>query len=369
MNNNIMLISDIISVIEQFAPAALQESFDNTGMQVGDKTKTCTSALLCVDATPAMVDEAIAKGCNLIISHHPLIFKELKHLTGSTPIETTVIKALRAGISIYSCHTAIDNATSGVSWEMARRLDLKNVTVLDKQKGKLLKLVVFVPMSHVTKVRDAIFDSGAGILDNYSCCSYSSDGTGTFKALEGANPYIGEKGKLHHEPESRIEVILPHWLKDKVEHALCEAHPYEVPAYDFIMLANESPYTGLGVIGYYDIPISANELVERVKKAFSSPVARCNKPSKAPISRVAMCGGAGSFLIEKAFTQGAQAFITSDTKYHDFIDYTDRIFIIDIGHFESEQCTKDIFYHIIKEKFPTFALYCSELEKNPISYL
>lgn len=264
-----VLVKDIISVIEQFAPPRLQESYDNSGLQVGDVDAECSGVLLCVDVTPAVIDEAVARHCNLVVSHHPLLFKGLKRIAGATPVEVSVMKAIAAGVSVYSCHTSVDNATDGVSWVMARKLGLDNVRVLAPQPGNL-----------------------------------SAD-------------------------------------------------------------------TGSGTVGDYLCPLTVGELVARVKSEFSSPVVRCTEPPAmdAQVTRVAMCGGAGGFLIGNAIAEGVQAFITSDTRYHDFVDYAGRIFIIDIGHFESEQCTKEIFYHVIKEKFPTFALYYSEIEKNPINYL
>ena len=363
-----MNIGEIISTLEAFAPPALQEGYDNTGMQVGDKSAECIGALLCVDVTPAVIDEAIERHCNLIISHHPLIFKGVKRLTGVTVVERCIIKAIQSHIAIYSCHTAIDTTINGVSWKMAERLKLKNVRVLDAQQHLTLKLSVIIPDSHVNEVRDAIFDAGAGELGNYDSCGFAVNGQGSFRAKEGANPFIGSIGELHHENETRLDVILPIWLRNRVEKALLNAHPYEVPAYEFIMLENKAT-TGLGVIGELETPINAQCLVDKVKKAFSSPVARCSCLRDTTIKTVALCGGSGSSLISNAINSGAQAFISSDTKYHDFVDHANDIFIIDIGHFEGEQCTKEIFYHIIREKFPNFAVYYSEIEKNPINYL
>lgn len=364
-------IKDIISAIEQVAPPPLQEDYDNTGLQIGDREAECTGVLVCVDVTPDTVDEALAKRCNLIISHHPLLFKGLKRITGATLVERTVIKAVANGVAIYSCHTALDNAENGVSWVMARKLGLSGVRVLEPQAGKLMKLVTMVPDSHVEQVRNALFEAGAGSLGNYDCCSYASKGEGTFRALEGADPYVGNMMELHHEPETRLEVLLPVWKKGSVEQALRRSHPYEEPAYDFLNLDNLSYRTGSGAIGEYGEAVSVSELISRVKREFSSPVVRCSAISNetAAVTRVAMCGGAGSFLLSRAVAEGAQVYITSDTRYHDFVDYAGRIIVMDIGHFESEQCTKEIFYHVIREKFPTFALYYSDLEKNPINYL
>lgn len=366
------LIKDIISAIEQYAPLSLQEGYDNSGLQVGDRESECTGVLLCVDVTPAVIDEAVAAGANLVISHHPVIFKGLKRLTGATVNEQAVIKAVLGGVAIYSAHTSMDNAPSGVSAEIGRRLGLENMKVLDPQRDKIFKLSVFVPHAHVDRVREALFAAGAGHIGNYDSCSYSLRGEGTFRALDGANPFVGSKGEVHSEPETRVEVIVPAWRRLQVERALIEAHPYEEPAYEFVMTDNLSLITGSGVVGDLSAPLSAKELVESVKEAFGSPVARCSSPEAAPsplIRRVALCGGAGGFLAGKAIAAGADAFITSDTRYHDFVELANDIFIVDIGHFESEQCTKSIFYRIVTEKFPNFAVQYSKIEKNPIFYL
>lgn len=365
-----MLVSQIIATLEEQAPLALQEDYDNSGLIVGAPAQECTGALLTVDVTPDIVREARDKGCNLIISHHPLTFKGLKRLNGRTPVEQSVIEAIRAGIAIYACHTSMDNAAGGVSHRMATKLGLDNISVLDPQLDRLVKLSVYVPDSHADEVRLALFDAGAGRLGNYDSCSYSTQGTGTFRATAGANPYVGEIGEMHSEAETRIEVLLPSWRRHAVENALLQTHPYEEPAYEFINIANASRHTGSGAVGNLQSSIPAAQLVALVKEAFGSPVARCSRyPLDNPIRRVALCGGSGSFLIGKAIAAGAQAFITSDTKYHDFVDHGDSILIIDIGHHESENCTKEIFYHRIKEIFPNFAVKYSEKDTNPINYL
>ncbi len=364
-----MLISDIISKIEEYAPLALQEDYDNSGVQVGRIDVECKGVLLCLDITPAIIDEAINRNCNLVISHHPLLFKGLKRITGSSNVEKSVIKAISSDITIYSNHTSMDNATNGVSWLMGKNLGLQNLSVLDKQEGKLFKLATMVPVSHVDVVKQALASAGAGKIGNYDSCSFTSEGQGCFRPLSGANPFVGSLSQLHTEQEAKIEVVLPYWHKTKIERALIDAHPYEEPAYEFYALENNMPYNGSGIIGTFEKSMDAYHLVEHVKKTFSSPIVRCSKLSHKPISKIALCGGSGSFLIKKAISAGADAFITSDTKYHDFIDYADDIFIIDIGHYESENCTKDIFYHIIRENFSNFALYYSELEQNPIIYL
>ena len=363
-------ISQVISTIEAFAPLSLQEDYDNSGLQVGDKSVECTGALLCVDVTPAIVDEAIDKGCNLIISHHPLIFKGLKRLTGRTLVEQTVLKTIKAGVAIYSCHTSVDNAFNGVSWEMANRLNVLGAKTLEPQKDKLLKLSVYVPLSHCEAVKAAIFNAGAGSIGAYDCCSFDVDGRGSFRANQGANPFVGTLGEIHTEPETRIEVILPLNKMKEVEDAMLFVHPYEEPAYEFVEVQKANSKIGSGVIGELRERIPLSALIFHIKSTFGSPVVRCNtSDTEQSVSRIAMCGGSGSFLIKSAIAQRAEVFLTSDVKYHDFVDYKNDIIIIDIGHFEGEQCTKTIFCRIIQEKFPNFALYYSELEQNPINYL
>lgn len=362
-------VGDIVRALEEFAPPALQEDYDNSGMQVGSRSAACTGVLLCVDVLPETIDEAIARRCNLIVSHHPLIFKGLKSLTGTNPQQTAIMNAIAAGVSVYSCHTSLDNTVGGVSHEMARRLGVSDPTLLERMRHKMMKLATMVPDDDVETVRMALFEAGAGSLGNYDSCSFGVRGEGTFRALDNANPYVGDIMEMHVEPETRLEVLLPAWRKSQVEEALRAVHPYEEPAYDFLMLENESCHWGSGVVGNLAEPISPARLIDRVKDAFGSPMVRCTRhEADTPLRRIAMCGGSGAFLIPAAIAARAQAIVTSDVKYHDFVDYADRILIIDIGHYESEQCTKEIFYHVISKKFPNFAIHYAEKEKNPINY-
>ncbi len=362
-------IRDIIDAIEQVAPLPLQEGYDNAGLQVGDAGASCTGALLCVDVTPDIIREAVERGCNLVLSHHPLLFGGIKRLTGRTLQQQALIAAVKNDIAVYSAHTNLDSApVEGVSLVLASLLGLVDVEPLQRITDKTLKLSVMVPEAHAVKVREAVCGAGVGRVGCYSDCSFAVKGEGTFKALDGADPYVGEVGKLHHESEIRVDVILPSWLRDKVERALLDAHPYEVPAYEFVRLDNPLP-AGLGAVGRFPTAVDPMALVAKVKEVCSSPVARCTPVPDRAVTRVAVCGGSGGSLIGDAIASGAQAYITSDVRYHDFVDHRDDIFIIDIGHYESEMCTKQIFYHIVSEKFPNFALYYSELEKNPINYL
>lgn len=365
-----MLIGHITAALADYAPTPLQEDYDNCGLIIGSPSDECTGVLLSVDVTPAVVQEAIDTGCNLIVAHHPLIFRGLKRLNGSTPVEQAVIKAVRGGIAVYACHTCLDNAPGGVSARMAQMLGLKDIAPLQPQTDLTLKLVTFVPPENFHEVRMALFDAGAGKIGNYDSCSFSVQGTGTFRALDGASPHIGEIGKEHFQTEERLEVILPSWRRNAVEEALLQTHPYEEPAYEFIRIDTPALHSGTGAIGNLPKPVDAAKFIETVKNTFGSPVARCSEfPADGKIRRVALCGGSGSSLISHGAAAGAQAFITSDTSYHTFLDWANQIQIIDIGHFESENCTKQIFYRIITEKFPNFAVRYSAADINPIKYL
>ena len=361
-------IGEIISKIEEVAPLSLQESYDNAGIQTGDVAAEATGALLCIDVTEDIVDEAISRGCNLIVSHHPLLFKGLKRISGRNEIERVVVKAIKNDITIYSAHTNMDNASEGVSKEIADRIGMTNRSVLDAQQGKLLKLVVFVPVADAAKVREAVCAAGAGKIGNYDSCSYACDGTGSFRAIDGANPYVGDIDKLHFEPETRMEFILPDRNKAAVLKAMIQAHPYEEPAFDIIRLECDSKYEGAGLVG--DVtPTPVHEFLEMLKEKFNAQGIRYSCGKTGVVKKVALCGGSGAFLIPNAIASGADIYITGDIKYHDFTTFGNDIIIADIGHYESEQYTKQIFNRIICKNFPNFATYYPDKEKNPINYL
>lgn len=365
-----MLIQEILYHLQELAPLARQEEYDNSGLQVGRTDVECTGALVCVDVTPAVVNEAIELGCNLIISHHPLLFKPLRRVTGATLPEQCVMMALSAGVAIYSAHTCLDNAPKGVSWKMAQMLGLEQVQVLKPQINRMLKLSVYVPTECVDAVCGALFEAGAGRMGAYEHCVYRSQGVGSWHALPGANPSIGTVGETTEQPEDRLEMVLPIWKREAVEQALKAVHPYEEPAYEFVTVNNCEPHAGSGAVGLLETPISAAELVLKIKDTFGVPVARCSQMvPEMMVQKVALCGGSGAFLLPEAIRWGADVFLTSDTKYHDFVDYGKQIVLVDIGHYESEQCTKSIFYHLIREIFPNFAVRYSQQDINPIKYM
>lgn len=363
-----MKIKEIIDALETFAPLPLQDSYDNAGLQVGLTETEATGALLCLDVTEAIIKEAVALGYNLVISHHPLIFKGYKSISGKDYIERCIIEAIKNDIVIYSMHTNLDNAMNGVSFKIAEKIGLQNVKVLEPISDKLLKLVTFVPTEQATEVRRTLFEAGCGNIGNYDSCSYNLKGEGTFRANDGAKPFCGEVGQEHTEEEVRIETILPDFIKNSVTKALIKAHPYEEPAFDFYPVKNVWNQMGAGVIGELDEPMSELEFLKEIKKTFEVGCLKHNRLNGRLIQKVAICGGAGSFLIPKAVGK-ADVFITGEVKYHDYFNYNDSILVAEIGHYESEQYTKEIFYSIIKEAFPSLEVTISKINTNPIKYL
>jgi dinuclear metal center YbgI/SA1388 family protein len=364
-----MIVKSICDLIEEVAPLSLQESYDNAGLLIGDSQMEINSALVTIDVTEEVIDEAIRKECELIISHHPLIFKGLKNITGQNDVQRCVVKAIKNDIAIYAAHTNLDNVLNGVSGKMAEKIGLKNVRILQPKQNRLLKLITYVPNLYSDKIRKVLFEAGAGQIGNYDSCSFNGDGLGTFRANEKANPFVGNIDELHTEPETRIEVILPDYLKNHVLKALLMMHPYEEPAYDFIPLQNTWKEVGAGVVGELDQPEDELILFNRIKRIFKVPSIRHTVLSGIKVKRVALCGGSGSEFLTEAIAAGADVFITGDFKYHEFFDAQKQIVIADIGHFESEQFTKDIFFEIITKKMPTFAVQISDSKTNPINYL
>ena len=362
-------VKDILKEIEEYAPLPLQEGFDNAGVQVGDVNQPAHGALLCLDVTEEVIDEALELGCNLIISHHPLAFRPFKSLTGKSYIERCLMKACKYDLVIYAAHTNLDNANGGVNFKLAELIGLQNVRVLSPQKQALLKLVTFVPESYADLVRTTLFNAGAGRIGNYDSSSFNLPGEGTFRANEGCHPFCGEIGALHTEKEIRIETVLPAFRKGAVMQALLSVHPYEEPAFDFYLLENRWEQVGSGVVG--ELPEEEDEMsfLQRIKELFQVGCVKHSPLTGCPIREVALCGGSGAFLINDAINYGADIFITGEAKYNDFYDVEDRILLATIGHYESEVCTKEIFYSIISRKFPTFALHLSNVNSNPVKYL
>ena len=364
-----MKIKEIIKPLEEFAPVYLQESYDNSGLLVGNENMEVKKVLITLDVTEEVLDEAITKQCNLIISHHPVIFKGLKSITGKNSSERIVAKAIKNDIGIYSIHTNLDNVDEGVNSILCDKLGLKNKKILSSKKELLRKLVTFCPVDDAEQVREAMFSAGAGYLGNYDSCSFNTPGTGSFKGSEDTNPYIGEKGKLHYEEEIRIETIYPVYREKKILNAMLEAHPYEEPAYDIYFLENEFNRVGAGMTGELEQEMNEMEFLKRVKEITQTGCIKHSKLLGNKIKKVAVCGGSGSFLIHGAIKTGADIFITGDIKYHDFFEAENKIVIADIGHYESEQFARELIFNIFIKKFPNFAVLISDLKTNPINYL
>ena len=361
-------IKDVIAHIESFAPPALQESYDNAGLIVGDKNQDLKGILICLDSIEAVVDEAIEMGANLIVAHHPILFSGLKKITGNSYMERVIIKAIKNDIAIYAAHTNLDNVQNGVNAIFAEKLGLTNTKILSPKKGLLNKLITFIPESHLNAVQNALYEAGAGKIGKYSECGFSAKGRGTFKAEEGTTPFVGERGKRHTESEYRLETIFPSHLKGKIIQALNTHHPYEEVAYDIYSVENIWTEVGSGMIGTLNESMEIIDFLTFLKDKMKCGSIKYTKPHKKKISKVAICGGSGSFLLGSAKAKNADIFITGDFKYHQFFDAEDKIIIADIGHYESEQYTNELFYNLLKEKFSTFAIRVTNLNTNPINY-
>ena len=363
-----MKIADIINVLESVADLSLQEGYDNAGLITGDSSWECKGIICTLDATEEVIDEAISKNANLVVAHHPIIFSGLKKITGRNYVEKTVIKAIKNDIAVYAIHTNLDNVINGVSGYMAGLLKLRNCRVLEPKNNMLRKLVTFVPIDKADLVRSAVFEAGGGHIGNYSECSFNAEGYGTFKAGKGTDPFVGKQGELHREPEIRVEIIFPAFRQAAIINGLRKSHPYEEPAFDIYDLSNDFQQAGSGIIGELEKPLTSEAFLKLVKDSFHAKAVRHTRMIPGSIKKVAVCGGAGSFLISKALSAGADAFVTADMKYHDFFDANDRILIADPGHFETEQFTIRLLHGILAENFPTFAVLKTEVNTNPVQY-
>ena len=362
-------IKDITNYLENWAPLAYQESYDNAGLLTGNPQDEVKGVLISLDMTEAVVEEAISRGCNLLIAHHPIIFKGLKSLTGRTHVERTVLKAIKNDIALYAIHTNLDNVQSGVNRKIAEKIGLTDVEILAKKSGNLQQLTFFVPKENTQEVLSAVYAAGAGQIGNYNNCSFRSTGTGTFMPNEEADPAIGSNNKQEEVEEERVEVVLPAYLSYKVRAAMLEAHPYEEVAHFLHTLENEYQETGAGMVGYLPQPVEAREFLLQLKERMQLSCIRHTALPEKPVHKIAVCGGAGSFLLPAASAAGADVFVSSDFKYHEFFDAEGRLLIADIGHYESEVFTKELIFDKIRENFSNIALYLSELSTNPISYV
>jgi len=365
-----MKVKDITNLLEKLAPPALQETYDNAGLIVGDPGMEVSGVLVSLDAIEPIIDEAIERKCNMVVSHHPIVFKGLKRLNGSNYVERVVMKAVKNNIALYAIHTNLDNVLqNGVNAKIAEKLGLKESRILAPKSGQLLKLVCYTPNDYSGQVLNALFGAGAGHIGKYSECSFSSTGEGSFTAGEGSNPFVGKLGERHYEREQRLEVVLPRHAKSAVIKALMDAHPYEEVAYDVYAIENSSPTIGSGMIGQLPEPMPKKDFLAMLKQQMKTAVVRYTETDKTHIQTVALCGGSGSFLIHNAKVSGADAYVTGDVKYHEFFDGEDSLMICDIGHYESEQFTIELLHDYLTENLPNFAVVFTQTNTNPIQYL
>jgi dinuclear metal center YbgI/SA1388 family protein len=363
-----MQLKQITQYLETIAPLALQESYDNAGLIIGISEAEISGILITLDITEEILDEAINRKLNLIIAHHPIIFDGIKKLNGKNYIERCVAKAIKNDIAIYAAHTNLDSVFGGVNSKICEKLGLKNCRILSPTPHFLKKLVTFVPSADAEKVRQALFFAGAGHIGNYDSCSFNLAGQGSFRGNDLTNPYVGEKNQQHFEEETRIETIFPKHIQSQVIQALLSAHPYEEVAYDIYPLDNEYNQSGIGMIGELELPMDEVEFLDKLKETFHCKVIKHTQLLGNPIRKIAVCGGSGSAYLGKAISQKADLFISGDFKYHQFFDAEQQLIIADIGHYESEQFTKEVFYELLTKKFPKFAVHLSDLSTNPVKY-
>ena len=368
-------IKDITRLLEQDTPLTYAEDFDNVGLLVGNPNTPVSKVLITLDTTLDVLEEAIQTGCNLVISFHPIIFSGLKKITGRNYVERIVMKAIENKIAIYAPHTALDNQWEGVNGKICDLLNLNDRQILLPKKETLLKLSTYIPSDHLETVKEALFAAGAGHIGNYSSCSFSFQGTGTFKGSNNSTPAIGKPNVLENILEHNLQVIVPKHAKNNVIAALNKSHPYEEVAFDLFKIENSNHRIGLGMVGSLESPIKESEALELLKNIFNTSIIRHSGFLGKSVQRIAVLGGSGAFAINAAKTAGADLFVTSDLKYHDFFKAEKTIVLADIGHYESEKFTKNriktLLYrkiHIFASKFNPFDVILSKVNTNPVEY-
>lgn len=364
-----MKIQEVIDYLNQQFKPYYQEDWDNSGFLQGDPMQEIRGALVSLDLTPEVIEEAVTEHCNLIVTHHPFIYSGVKRITPATELGRMILRLAQCGICVYAAHTNLDNLEQGVSGILAQKLGLKDCKVLRPMEGMLRKLVTYCPTEHANRVREALFAAGAGCIGNYDSCSYNLEGTGTFRAGDDCHPFCGEIGELHRESETRIEVIYERRIERKLIQKLLAVHPYEEPAYDLVPITNPYPAVGGGMVGKLEQPCPTEEFLQMVKQVLNLPLIRTSALCKTAVEKVALCGGSGSFMIGDAKSAGADIYLTGDLKYHDFQQAESDIILADIGHYESEQFAKELIYFAISKKFSTFACRISTAHSGFVYYI
>ncbi len=365
-----MKIKELANILEKIAPPQYQEAYDNAGLIVGNSNTEITGVLVCLDSTEAVILEAIERGCNVVVAHHPIVFKGLKKLNGKNYVERTVLLAIKNDVAIYAIHTNLDNMLhKGVNTKIAEILGLTNLKILAPKRETLMKLVAFVPISDSQKVLDALYLAGAGTIGNYKNCSFRTEGIGSFTPIGAANPHIGTLNTAEEVVEHRIEVVFPRHLERPMLTALRAAHPYEEVAYYMQALENDNQDVGAGIVGELATAMTELDFLHFLKTKMQAGVVRFTHPLSKNVKKIAICGGAGSFLLPNAIGAGADVFVTADYKYHEFFDADGKILIADIGHFESEQYTIDLLIAVLKKEKPDLEIFSTRTLTNPVNYL
>ena len=362
------LIGDIIDALQEWAPTAYAEDFDNTGLLAGDRSLACSGVLIAHDAVVTVIEQAIEQKCNLVVCFHPILFSGLKKLTGSTYVEKALLKAIQNDIAIYALHTALDNHPQGVNEASAAALGLQTTQKLIPQKDNLSQLVTYVPEADYAAVASALHAAGAGALGNYDTCHFSTPGTGQFRGNADSRPAIGQAEEISRVKEIRLETLVEKHAQKNILKTLFATHPYESVAYELIPINNTDPSRGMGLLGELPEAMAPTPFMEHCRSVFGTPVLRHSQLLDQKIRKVALLGGSGSFAIGAAKAAGADAFLTADLKYHNFFEAEGKILLVDIGHYESEQFTQKIIHAHLEEKFPNFANISQSSATNPVNY-
>lgn len=364
-----MKIKEIINFIENFAPIFLQEEYDNCGLTIGDSNIKVKKTLICLDVTLEVIEEAKQNNCNLIISHHPVIFKEIQKINNNNLTDKIITSAIKHNICLYALHTNLDNIIKGVNSMICRKLKINDKKILLHKKNTLKKIITFCPSKYTNKIQKALSLVGAGMIGDYDSCSFTSSGTGSFRPLRNSTPFAGEKGEIHNEKEDRLEMMFTKNKEKEIIKILNKTHPYEEVAYYIQECENINKDFGSGMIGELDQEINTKDFMEFVKKIMKSKCLRHTEIINKKIKKIAVCGGSGGFLIEEAIKQKADMFITGEIKYHDYFKANNKIILVDIGHFESERYTTNLIYQVIKKNFSKLAILKSNIDTNPIRYV
>lgn len=363
-----MTINKAIFEIEKRIPLKQAEDFDNVGLLCGNPYRELTGILICHDALENVVNEAIEKNLNLIITFHPIIFSGLKSLTGKNYVQRSVLKAIENKIAIYAIHTAFDNHYFGVNYGICEKLGLKNQQILMPKSNNLKSLDVYVPTEYSEKVKEALFEAGAGNIGFYDECSFTVSGNGTFRPNEGSNPFSGQQDTRENANEQMISVIFESYKQNQILAAMKTSHPYEEVAYKILNLENDNQYAGLGRFGDLEKEMTENDFLKLVKDQFNLKIIRHSNCNGKNIKRVGVLGGSGASGIKAAFSKNCDAYLTGDVKYHDFFQNEGKMMICDIGHFESEQFVTQQLFEVLSEIFPKFAISKSLEKTNPVNY-